>query len=279
MREIVKLSLTLAVVGLVSAALLTWVNNVTAPIILERQEAEYRQALEGFFPDFDRFETEIIEEDYFDLIFNSAGEMIGIMSTIWVQGYEGRITYNLALDGAGEIIGLQVISHSETPGIGDVITTDDFLDQFIGKSFEDPITAGEDVDAITGATISTVAIIDSVRRVVAVVAENFLGQEVGAINVSEIPDGIYQGAAPGWGGPITVEVEIAGSRITRIDVLEHNEYPTYFIEAYPLIAERVIAEQSFDIDTKTGATLSARGIVEAGEAALVAALEANGGGE
>jgi uncharacterized protein with FMN-binding domain len=45
-----------------------------------------------------------------------------------------------------------------------------------------------------------------------------------------------------------------------------------------LIPERIIAEQSLDIDTQTGATLSAKGIVEAVEAALAAALDANGGG-
>ena len=40
MREVLKLSITLAVVGLISAALLTGVNNITAPIISERQAAE-----------------------------------------------------------------------------------------------------------------------------------------------------------------------------------------------------------------------------------------------
>lgn len=279
MREVLKLSITLAVVGLVSAALLTGVNNVTAPIIAERQEAEYREALELYFPGFANFESQQIEDDYFDLIFDSSDQLIGVMSTIEQQGYDGTITYNLALDGEGKVVGMLVISHSETPGIGDVITTDEFQEQFIGKSFEDPIVPGEDVDTVSGATISTSAIITSVRRVVNVVAENFLGFEAEVIDITAVPDGIYEGSAPGLAGPIVVEVEVTGGQIVRISVLEHSETPTYYIEAYPLIPERIIAEQSFDVDTKTGATLSAKGIVEAVQAALAAALEANGGGE
>jgi Na+-translocating ferredoxin:NAD+ oxidoreductase subunit G len=278
-REVIKLSITLAVVGLVSAALLTGVNNVTAPIIAERQEAEYREALELYFPEVAGFESQRVEDDYFDLIYDSSDRLIGVMATIEQQGYDGTITYNLALDGEGKVVGMLIISHSETPGIGDVITTSEFQEQFIGKSFEDPIVPGEDVDTVSGATISSSAMITSIRRVVNVVAENFLGFEAVTVDITAVPDGTYQGSAPGLAGPILVEVEVSGGQITRIEVLDHDETLTYFIESYPLIPERIIAEQSFDVDTKTGATLSAKGIVEAVQAALSTALEANGGGE
>ncbi len=279
MREILKLSITLTFVGLVSAALLTGVNNITAPIIADRQEAEYREALELYFPEVANFESQRLEDDYFDLIFDSSDRQIGVMATIEQQGYDGTITYNLALDGEGKVVGMLIISHTETPGIGDVITTAEFQEQFIGKSFEDPLTPGEDVDTVSGATISSTAMVTSIRRVVNVVAENFLGYEAVAVDITAVPDGIYQGSAPGLAGPILVEVEVSGGLIIRIDVLDHDETPTYFIESYPLIPELIIAEQSFDVDTKTGATLSAKGIVEAVQAALAAALEANGGGE
>jgi len=278
-RNVLRLSITLTLVAIISASLLTYVHGVTAPIIAERQEREYRQALELFFPEFENFETERLDDDYFDLIYDRSGNLIGIMGTIQQQGYDGYITYNLAVNGNGEILGLLIISHSETPGIGDVITNDSFKKQFIGKSFADPIAAGVDVDVISGATVSTSAIINSVRRVVGVIAENFFGQEADVIDITAVPDGTYQGSAPGLAGPITVAVEVAGGMIVSIEVLEHSETPTYFIEAYPLIPEMIIAEQHFDIDTKTGATESARGIVDAVRAALSAALEDKGGGE
>ena len=278
MREVLKLSITLAVVGLISAALLTGVNNITAPIISERQAAEYRQALEQFFPDVADFESQQLGEDSFDLVYDSSDRLIGVMATAEQQGYEGTILYNLALDAGSKIVGLRVVSHSETPGVGDVITTDDFQKQFIGKGYEDPLTAGEDVDTVSGATISSSAMINSIRRVVGVAAENFLGYEALVIEISEVPDGVYQGTAPGLAGPITVEVEVSGGSITRIEVIDHDETPTYFIEAYPLIPEKIIETQQLDVDTQTGATFSAKGIVDAVKAALASALDANGGG-
>lgn len=278
MHNILKLSITLTVVAILSASLLTYVHGVTAPIIAERQEREYRQALELFFPDFESFESEQYDNDYFDLIYDQSGQLMGIMATVQQQGYDGAITYNLAIDGNGEILGLDIISHSETPGIGDVIVTDYFREQFVGKGFADPITAGEDVDIVSGATVSTAAVINSVRRVIGVIAENILGQETADIDITAVPDGIYEGSAPGLAGMITVAVEVEGGRIVSIEVLEHSETPTYFIEAYPLIPEQIIAEQHFDIDTKTGATESAKGIIDAVRAALTAALEDNGGG-
>ncbi len=279
MRDILKLSITLAFVGLISAALLTGVNNVTAPIIAERQEAEYREALELYFPEVAGFESQRLDDDYFDLIYDSSERLIGVMATIEQQGYDGTITYNLALDAEGKVAGIVIISHTETPGIGDVITTAEFQEQFIGKSFEDPLAPGEDVDTVSGATISSAAMVTSIRRVLDVAAKNYFGYDSVTVDISAVPDGIYQGSAPGLSGPISVEVEVNSGKITRIDVLDHDETPTYFIEAYPLIPERIIAEQSFDVDTKTGATLSSKGIVDAVRAAIAAALEANGGGE
>jgi uncharacterized protein with FMN-binding domain len=66
-----------------------------------------------------------------------------------------------------------------------------------------------------------------------------------------------------------VSVEVSGGMITAINILEHSETPTYYIESYPLIPDLIIAEQSFEVDTKTGATISANAIVEAVQNALV----------
>ncbi|MGM0688997.1 MAG: FMN-binding protein [Bacillota bacterium] len=272
MRDLVRLSLTLAVVAIVSAALLTGVHGITEPIIIERQEAEYRMALEVFFPGFETFESEDLDEGQFDLIFDAEGEIMGVMATTVAVGYDGDIVYNLAVDSEGEIIGMRIVSHSETPGIGDVITTEPFQEQFVGKSFEDPIAAGDDVEIVTGATISTSAMVNSIRQTVGFVAGQFLGQEIIEIDITEVPDGTYQGSAPGLNGPILVEVEVAGGEIIRIEVLEHEETPTYFIESYPVIPDRIIEEQHLEVDTKTGATVSANAIVDAVRNALLDAL-------
>ncbi len=279
MRDLVRLSLTLALVAVLSASLLTGVHSVTDPVISARQEEDYYRALERFFPGVEKFESEEIEGERFDLVYDEEGEKLGIMSTVKARGYEGIINYNLALNPDGEIIGLIIISHSETPGIGDVITTDGFKDQFIGKGYEDPIDEGEDVDIVSGATYSTSVMISSIRRTVRLVGETFLGRERTAFDPSVVQSGIYRGTVDGTNGEMTVEVEIVEGRITKIDIIEQNETEAYFVEAYPKIPEKIIAEQSLDVDVRIGATLSAERIVAAVESALDSAPVNGEGGD
>lgn len=271
MRDIIKLSLILAIVGIISASLLTAVYNVTEPIILERREADYRAALENFFPGFDHFDTVELDKGQFDLIYDDKEELMGLMATVAALGYDGDINFNLAFDNEGLIMGVRIISHTETPGIGDVIERDSFKEQFIGKSHEDPLTSGEDVDIISGATVSTVAMINAIRETTGVVAEKFFGVETVEADISSVADGTYQGSGQGFIGQIVVEVEVLSGEIVSIEVLEQEETVTYFVESYPLIPERIIEAQSLDIDTQTGATVSAAGIVNAVENALLQA--------
>lgn len=278
MHNILRLSVTLAAVAIISAALLTGMHNITEPVIREKEQREYLEALERFFPDINEYEAREIEGDQFDLVYDQDGEKLGIMATVKTQGYEGTITYNLAVDTDTEIIGIRVISHSETPGIGDVITTDDFQEQFIGKSFEDPIQEGEDVDAVSGATMSTGSMINSIRRTVITIGENILDMERKAFALEGLADGVYRGSVEGTYGPLTVEVELSDGRIQNIEVIEHNETEAYFVDAYPEIPEKIIEEQSLEVDVQTGATLSAERIITAVINALEDAPESGSGG-
>jgi Na+-translocating ferredoxin:NAD+ oxidoreductase RnfG subunit len=96
------------------------------------------------------------------------------MGKVKAKGYGGEVFYELAVDEAGDIIGLRISSHGETPGIGDVITTPTFQERVIGLNFADPIVAGEDVATVSGATVSTGGMISSIRRVMNVIGDNFL---------------------------------------------------------------------------------------------------------
>lgn len=280
MRETLRLSLTLAFIAILSAALLTGVHGVTEPVIRERQDREYTEALEEYFPAFASYETKRVGNNYYDLIYDDAGELVGFMGTVQVQGYDGAITYNLAVNAEGEIVGLRIISHSETPGLGDVITTDSFINQFVGKNYDDPLEAGGDVDTVSGATISTEAMIISVRSAIREIAAEFLGRGPDAFDLSVVADGTYRGSVEGTSGVLEVEVTMLDGRIEAIEIIEQNETDAYFVEAYPLIPERIIEEQRLEVETQTGATISAERIVSAVREALSSPpLESVGGEE
>ncbi|MFN0054787.1 MAG: FMN-binding protein [Planctomycetales bacterium] len=87
------------------------------------------------------------------------------------RGFQDRIRLMVGLspDG-GEVTGLTVLESNETPGLGDRIQQPQFRDQFVGQSTEQPFTrvkpgesAAAPVDAITGATISSQAVIDAIN--------------------------------------------------------------------------------------------------------------------
>jgi electron transport complex protein RnfG len=96
-----------------------------------------------------------------------------ILHTTAPDGYRGPIELLVAIDAKGVLIGVQVIRHRETPGLGDAFENRnrDWLPKFNGRSLEDPPQQrwavqkdGGDFDAFTGATITPRAIVKAVRR-------------------------------------------------------------------------------------------------------------------
>jgi uncharacterized protein with FMN-binding domain len=89
---------------------------------------------------------------------------------------------------------------------------------------------------------------------------------------SPYADGVYQGEAQGFGGAITVEVTVEEGRLTDIHVLSaHGEDPAYYSQAESVLDE-MIARQSTEVDTVSGATYSSRGLIEATAQAMEKAV-------
>ena len=98
-------------------------------------------------------------------------------------------------------------------------------------------------------------------------------EEPAEVDISAVPDGTYQGSAEGFKSTIVVEVVVEDGVIVAVEVLEHDETVEYFEDADPAVPDMIVGEQSLDVDTESGATASADGIVEAVRAALLDALE------
>lgn len=76
-------------------------------------------------------------------------------------------------------------------------------------------------------------------------------------------DGVYEGEGSGFGGTITVSVTIAGGELTDITVLSaEGEDAAYFQQAESVLAE-MLAAQSAEVDTVSGATFSSGGLIAA----------------
>jgi len=96
-----------------------------------------------------------------------------VIHTVAPDGYHGPIELLVAIAYDGTLIGVQVVRHSETPGLGDQFENrrTDWLRDFRGKSLSDPPQQrwsvhkdGGDFDGFTGATITPRAIVKATRR-------------------------------------------------------------------------------------------------------------------
>jgi uncharacterized protein with FMN-binding domain len=76
------------------------------------------------------------------------------------------------------------------------------------------------------------------------------------------PDGTYHGTGRGRNGNIQVSVVVSGGKITDIDVESYVDDAPYFSRAVSVI-DRVLSQQSVDVQTVSGATMSSNGILEA----------------
>jgi electron transport complex protein RnfG len=102
------------------------------------------------------------------------GQLAGWVVKTAGQGYADKIEMLIGLDPMIEkITGIFVLDQKETPGLGNKIVTDEWRSQFLAKSTAQPLatvkakaSAGNEIDAITGATISSKAVTDIVNAAV-----------------------------------------------------------------------------------------------------------------
>jgi len=102
-----------------------------------------------------------------------AGQVTGVAYEILGTGYAGEIRLMMAVDAAGRILGVRVLAHKETPGLGDKIETKkgDWILRFTGLSLGQPEEShwkvkkdGGDFDQFAGATITPRGVVAAVRR-------------------------------------------------------------------------------------------------------------------
>ena len=100
------------------------------------------------------------------------GVTVGYCVEVTTPGYGGDIQMMVGYAPDGSILGVSIVSHSETPGLGDKITGNEYRDQYVGKSGTLILGDGDgEIDAISGATYSSRYVMDGVNKANAVIAQ------------------------------------------------------------------------------------------------------------
>lgn len=169
MRETISLALRLFLFALIAAVALAATNEITKGPIAQQALAKANAAREQVLPGADEYDELPIEraEDYpgIEALHRAVkdGETVGYTFLVRATGYKGAIMLTVAVNQSGSINSVVVNSQSETAGLGSKVANPDFLDQFQGKAADPGKISGE-VDAITGATVSSKATISGVEQ-------------------------------------------------------------------------------------------------------------------
>lgn len=172
MKETIKLGFTLFLFTAISALILAYSNGVTAPEIVKVEEEINNQARMEILPSADAFElVEGIDGAKEVYKGTAGGEVVGYTLTMVTSGYGGDLQLAVGISNDGTVSGIKVIKHTETPGLGANAIKPAFSDQYQGKSTESvievvktPPTADNEVQAITGATITSRAVTKAVNE-------------------------------------------------------------------------------------------------------------------
>jgi len=161
MKELFRYGFILALICAVASGLLSAVNSCTRPKIIAQAKAEEATSLEEIMPGAVSFEPIKKGEDIiYYKVSNADGKFIGVAFKASGKGYSGAIETMVGMDKEGTIKTIKILYQNETPGLGNRIMELPFLSQFAHKGISD-LTR---VEAITGATISSKAVIDSVQK-------------------------------------------------------------------------------------------------------------------
>lgn len=99
-------------------------------------------------------------------------------------------------------------------------------------------------------------------------ARNLNGEEVLTSDAEGLADGIYEGEAEGFNGPVKTDVTVKDQRIESIEVTEHIDDEPWFKRALAYLPDEIIANQTTNVDVVSSATLSSAGIINSVKNAL-----------
>ena len=160
---VLRLAGTLLVISMVVALALAGVNSVTAPIIEELNAQKTQDAIAAVLPG--GFDTEVTDfADATGIVSKVYQGEAGYAIEVGPGGFDNTITMMVGIDNEGKVLGISVVSHTETAGLGAVAAANTsageaFRGQFVGTSGSVSVTKdGGAMDAITGATITSRAI-------------------------------------------------------------------------------------------------------------------------
>ncbi len=177
MRDLIKPAISLFIICLITTFCLAFVNSITKDTIIERELSDAEEKRKLVLDDADSFkildgeadkdESGLIDEVYAAY---SGEELVGYVFNSSPKGYGGEIAVTVGVSSENIITGVQIGNNSETPGLGSKTANKEFTEQFQSKDISGdivvvkrPVSKDNEIQAVSGATISTNAVTKAVE--------------------------------------------------------------------------------------------------------------------
>ena len=151
----------ITLVVFVSVALVSGTDSITKDKIVYQIEQKIQGMLVETFPDMNEY---TFTDDIYTIY--SDDTLVGYAFLATGKGYGGDIDILVGLEDEQTLKGITIVTQSETPGLGSKIIESSFVSEFVGANIDDIFLKkdGGQIDAITGASISSEAVVDVVRN-------------------------------------------------------------------------------------------------------------------
>lgn len=170
MNHPLKLGVILFLITAICVGILGAVNQVTKPIIEANQIKSEEAAMKKLITNAETFVdiADIQDENVKKVcVAKSGDEVVGYVLRMEPNGYGGAVKMLIGIDTEGNVKGISILEHSETPGFGANATKDEFKNQFTDRKAPLSVVKsnpGEnEIQAITGATITSTAVTNAVN--------------------------------------------------------------------------------------------------------------------
>ncbi len=168
-NSIFRIASNLIAACFISGLVIGAVYYFTAPVAAEKAEQMKQESMRELVADAEDFQPVAGHEGWFAA--RKAGSTVAYIVPSETKGYGGTIKMLVAVTAEGKVVDYSILEHNETPGLGDNAQKPAFRNQFKEKDaahlavVKDPSNT-EDIQAMTGATISSRAVTLGVRQAV-----------------------------------------------------------------------------------------------------------------
>ncbi len=181
MKDMLKITLSLVVIFIAAGVIMGLVYKRTSPVRFSAEKKEKEEALKKMAPEAEsikaagKWTNHEKTYDYYDAV--SKGRVVAYIASTAGKGYSSYIQMLVSLDKNMRIRDVKILDHKETPGLGDQVEDKTFIDQFKGKTLSQLVLVKtdtkENIQAISGATISSRAATNGVKDSVQMLVDKY----------------------------------------------------------------------------------------------------------